>query len=95
MMWIAILIFIIGCLVAWYYVLLHDSAFLDKRTGRWYRYVRQSDNPHHKMCPMCLDESRANSCPVIYTTTNKHRYGVYCHEHEEVWFDLYKKGDMK
>ena len=94
-MWLAIVIFLIVCLCAWFYVLQYDSAFLDKRTGRWYRYTRQSDNPHHKLCPWCLDETKANSCPVIYTTGNKHRYGVYCPEHEEVWFDLYKKGDIK
>ena len=94
-MWLAIIIFIAVCLFLWYYVLLHESTFLDESTGREYRYTRQSDNPHHNMCPKCLDESRANSCPVIYTTTNKRRYGVYCPEHEEVWFDLYKKGDMK
>ena len=94
-MWLAIIIIIVVCLVAWYFVLQHDSAFYDRRTGRWYRYTRPSDNPHHQLCPKCLDSSKATNCPVIYTTTNKHRYGVYCPEHEEIWFDLYKKGETK
>lgn len=104
-MWIKIIFFIVACLVGLYFVFKYDSAFYDNKTGRWYKYAKKSDSPKAATCPRCRAEALAKKSknvtifipvsPMIYSTSNKRHYGIYCSRHGEVWLDLQKKGDMK
>jgi hypothetical protein len=47
--------------------------------------VRPSESPNLASCPRC----HAKRMPVITTTSNTHRYGVYCNACKcERWFDI-------
>jgi len=59
----------------------------DEINNRIYRYATDSDSPRSAPCPKCKQQSR-----IIYTLTNKRRYGIYCENCQaERWFDLEKK----
>jgi hypothetical protein len=73
-----------GGVAIWMWHDAENAPHYDEKTNRLYRFTEPSDNPHHGVCPICHD----TNCQIIYTITNKRKFGVYCNRHNERWFDL-------
>jgi len=85
------IIFGVLAMTAGFYCLVFTEPFhewFDEKSRRHYRFVKQSENPHHAKCPRCSRES-----PMIIATQGnpKHLKGVKCGWCGEVWFDLEEK----
>lgn len=93
-MWVITILIIIACFICLCFLFKHDSEFHDDKTGRWYKYVKKTDNPHHRLCPKCFPYGWASSgtkqvSPLIYSTNEGKRHtGVDCKKCGIVWLDL-------
>jgi|GEM_PF-3548226 len=85
------LIFGAIAVTAGFYCLILTERFtqaLDEKTGRNYRFTKQSENPHHAKCPRC---SRISPLIIATEGNPKHRKGVKCAAHGVLWYDLEEK----
>lgn len=84
---LGIIIFILLCLSAFYFFCIRTSEMYDESTNRFYRYVKDENNPHHATCKNCGELAR-----LIHTVIGKKYYGTDCMFcHYTIWFDLWKK----
>jgi hypothetical protein len=59
----------------------------DEKTGRCYKYVKDTENPHHAPCKNCGARAR-----LIYTVYGEKHRGTDCMFcHYTIWFDLWEK----
>lgn len=90
MLTIVEIIFIILCLLAFYFFCIRSGMIYDEKTNRFYRYAKESDNPHSAICPKCEPEYEKKEDalrPLIHSIYgDKKHHGIYCWFHGEVWF---------